>query len=263
LKQIYGPAALLLFILALGSAVAIVKNNPPIRYFNDHREVYVHKNCAETNTCSLKEVRLLIRDYHFLMYGEDNFGTSMHIWYRTDSLRTLEDYVFVQIVKGCKYISSIQDSVEIFEMSYRQQIFDVYRTAAFPDWIIDSIDTDPAYNSMPGVARHHLYRFNTPPYVFDKKTEQFFGYHKPKIPVLYVSDHPSLAMYFGQNKSAASVSFRYKMGLYRTGDVPATTDPHNVRFASPLVEFEWMHSWIYNHQKEVFEKWDDIAPICR
>ncbi len=233
-----------------------------ISYISQNDVEISNTDCLGTNSCSLLKAHFLVREYHFTVDGDDVFGSHLYAWYETSSLATLQDYVFVQLVRGCIYSSTWENGQEQIEFGFFQKIFDEYRLAVFHDWIIDSIDTDPTYNSMPGYPRHYFYRWNKPPYAISKNTEKFFGKRRPKIPVLYISDLPSQGMYLSFSNRAISTSFEYKMGVYPSKDVPLHTAAENVAFAQPLIEFSWKNSWIYDHLSSTFQKKHDISPLC-
>ncbi|TSC71474.1 MAG: hypothetical protein G01um101448_1161, partial [Parcubacteria group bacterium Gr01-1014_48] len=151
---------------------------------------------------------------------------------------------------------------EEVEFGYSQEIFGQSRLAVYNEWIIDSYDTDPAYNSAPLYPRHYFYRWNTRPYTTGKSTEKLFGKALPNKAVLYISDMPTQATYISQYGHAVSTSFHYKIGLYRSKDVPTGTTAENIQFAKPLMEFEWQNSWIYDHTTGTFQKKADISPQC-
>jgi hypothetical protein len=90
------------------------------------------------------------------------------------------------------------DGKEVFEFEYAQKIFGEDRLAVFTEWIIDSFDADPVYNSTPELPRHYFYRWNTPSYATQKITEKLFGKRRPTTPVFYVSDIPSQGTYISQ-----------------------------------------------------------------
>lgn len=234
----------------------------PIAYIWQNDVVILNTDCQKTKTCSLKKARFWVRDYHFTVDDDDVYGSHLYAWYETDSVATLTDYVFVQLVRGCRYSSILVGGEEIFEFDYTQQIFGKNRLAVFTKWIIDSFDTDPVYNSMPGLPRHYFYRWNTSPYATQKITEKLFGKMRPTAAVLYISDIPSQGTYISQYGYAISTSFQYKMGIYRSKDVPTHTTAEDIGFATPLIEFGWKNSWIYNHETGTFQKKKDVSLVC-
>ena len=248
-------------LLALGSlhAQSIFS---PITYRVQSDVMRVHTGCAATKSCSLVRVRFLVQDYHFTIDNEDVFGTHLVAWYETSSVNALQDYVFVQLVRGCRYTSTWNNEREEVAFDFDQKIFGAYRPAVFQEWIIDSVDTDPVYNSVPNFPRHFFYRWNTPPYSISRFTEKIFGRARPAKAILYVSDFPSQGIHMPSLKRAASASFQYKIGLYKSEDVPTETTAENIHFAHPLVEFEWQNSWVYNHIYGTFQKMRDISPTC-
>ena len=225
-----------------------------------HEEArFENRNCEENDSCSLKNVRYVVEDYEVDVGVEVNYGTRFFAWYETDVIESLEDYVFVQFILGCVYKTSFVGGRVASELSLANLHFEEFRLAQYPQWAIDSIDTDPAYHSAQGHPRHFQYRWD--PVLSHTRTEKIWGLQKPNSPTLYVRDYPSTA--FFQDGHAQNVSLRFNMCLYKAGDVPEKWTPDKLDFAVPISCFSWDSSFIYNHARGVFERHGDIAEVCR
>jgi hypothetical protein len=120
----------------------------------------------------------------------------------------------------------------------------------FPRWVIDSQDTDPAYNSDPETGRFYLLRWNKPG-SYDERTQKFYGSQKPRLPVVYMADHPSGAFLSGIG--AKNVALEFNTCIYKANDVPAETRRDDINFATPLTCFGWQNVYIYDFDKQKFQ----------
>lgn len=230
--------------------------------------VFSNRKCAENNSCSLKRIQYLVEDYTILLVqnGENfsperyNYGTRMYASYETESLETLEDYVFVQFIKGCVYRSYLEKGRVVRIQDVSKPFLDDYIPFKFKKWTIDSGDNDPVYSTLPGFSRHAGLRWNNTDY-FNDKDEMFYKDGKPLTPVLYTTDRPGSAFY--SKGMANNVSLVLKMCIYKTKDVPVNTDLDNTSFAEPIHCYEWSNSFIFNHVKMRFEQPKGIATTCR
>lgn len=220
---------------------------------------FTNVDCGKNNTCDLKWAAAITEDYEVMVDGESHFGTRQFTEYETASMETLEKYSFVQFLKGCKFDSFERDGrvIKIVESNSIWH-FGEPKVFRFPEWTIDSWDKDPIYGSIPG-DRHSFYRWNT----FGSKSkigEKFYRQEMPPTPSLYVSDRPGTAFLYGG--TARNISLQFKICLYKTADVPQETTGENINFGTPIHCFTWKSSFIYDHVANVFEKKDNIDPIC-
>lgn len=228
---------------------------------NRTTSVFENKNCKANATCDLKKIRYVTEDYRIGMSNGYHYGTRLFARYETNSPSTLEDYVFVQFLKGCTYETRVRNGVVVSSYNGVWRHFGDIRGAKETRWIIDSIDTDPAYFSMPDKARHYAYRWNAVPGSFAERTRRFYGLEKPKLPQLYVVDRPSTVFY--TDGVARNISLKFKMCLYKTHDVPLRVASHELDFAKPVSCFSWDSSFVYNHDAGKYEQHDEIVPACR
>jgi hypothetical protein len=122
--------------------------------------------------------------------------------------------------------------------------------------VIDSQDTDPAYNSDPEYGRFHLLRWNKPG-SYDNRTQKFYGAEKPKIPVVYMADNPSGAFVTGTGVKNAALEFN--TCIFKAKDVPAETRRDDINFATPINCFEWQNVYVYDFRQGSFQaNWADV-----
>ncbi|MBI2674388.1 MAG: hypothetical protein HYX22_01465 [Candidatus Yanofskybacteria bacterium] len=244
-----------LFLLASVAVTAQYGGNP--RITSRSGKVFNNTDCAATNTCDLTQIRYLAEDYEILVGGGMNYGTRFFAHYTTDTVENLENYAFVQFIKGCKYYS--HDTGEVFPKSVVHINFGEMSFFNYKDWTVESIDTDPIYFSTPQ-SRHFNYKWNTKRGSVSRNTERFYGIEKPSYPKLYITDIPGVA--FHMNNNAKNTSLAFKLCLYRTSDVPRESTPENIDFAVPINCFYWYSSWVYDHDIGKFQHPYNIAPAC-
>jgi len=231
---------------------------------NLKRKVFKNSKCKLTDTCDLKEASFEFSDYK--VFGSKiglNFGSRLFSSYKTKKVSQLQNYVFVQFIQGCvfksdgnkKYINNVRKF-------YGNTIQFKHR-----DIVIDSVDTDPVYNSAQDekLPRHFFYRWNTKRNSYNINSEKLFGTDKPTKARLYIVDHPggvANAQKYGDIIETRNLSFKLKTCLYKNSDVPEYLAPEAIDIKNPIVCYDWQSSYIFNHDKKLFESKSEIAPAC-
>ncbi|MDP3696926.1 MAG: hypothetical protein Q8R55_02730 [Candidatus Taylorbacteria bacterium] len=254
-----GPICNALMLLTVGSLV--YAQNGRVEILNRKEEVFVNVDCKKSKTCDLKKVEYFVEDYSVGIEGSYNYGTRFFARFETKKVKDLEKYVFVQFIKGCNYSSKLTDGeVEVmYDRVYPRDAGAI--TFKFPDWTVDSYDNDPVYSTYPGQSRFYLYRWNTVPGSFSTDTEKFYGWKKPKLPKVYIVDHPGQAFY--SHDWAHNISLQFRTCIYKAEDVPKNAPYDNVNFAEPINCYEWNSSFVYNHFTHEFKTYSDIVPACQ
>ena len=171
--------------------------------------------------------------------------------YETDSVDALEKYALVQFIKGCVFDSSKNGEGKINRnVSYTVPSFGENIPYCFPEWVIDSQDTDPAYNSDPEYGRFYLLRWNKPG-SYEYPNHKYYGAERPKIPVVYLADYPIGAFVTGTGVRNAALEFN--TCIYKASDVPAETRRDDINFAKPITCFEWQSVYVYDFDKGRFQ----------
>jgi len=218
------------------------------------KQVYSNPDCQNTDSCDLKRFTLTTIVYE-VWFSDDpirpTYGNGVIMEYETDSIAALENYAIVQFKKGCVFHSSkngagkIDRNINDVVPSFGERV-----PFCFDDWVIDSQDTDPAYNSDPKYGRHYLLRWNKPG-SYDNRTQRFYGAQKPRKPVLYMTDYPAGAFVTGTG--VRNVSLEFKTCIYKANDVPAETRRDDIHFARPLTCFDWRNVYVYDFAKASFQ----------
>ena len=246
------------FILLAGYGYAGFTGKGHVHTLSETQQLFLNSHCRSTDTCDLKRFTLTKSIYE-VWFSDDpkypTYGNSVIMEYETDSVDALEKYAVVQFKKGCVFYSSknrqgkIHRSVRDTVSSFGENI-----PFCFPRWVIDSQDSDPAYNSDPEYGRFYLLRWNQPG-SYDGRTQKYYGAEKPKIPVVYMADHPAGAFVAGTG--VRNVALEFNTCIYKAGDVPVETHRNDVNFARPITCFEWQNVYVYDFAKGTFES--DLA----
>jgi hypothetical protein len=221
---------------------------------SETKQVFLNPDCQSTDTCDLKRFTLTTSVYEVWFSDDPNYptyGNGAIMEYETASVEALEKYAIVQFVKGCVFHSSKNAEGKITRhLSYVVPSFGENIPLCFPQWVIDSQDTDPTYNSDPEYGRFYLLRWNKPD-SYDQQTQKYYGNDKPKIPVVYMTDHPAGAFVTGTG--VKDVALEFKTCIYKASDVPKETRRDNINFAKPLTCFDWQDVYVYDFAKRKFQ----------
>jgi hypothetical protein len=230
-----------------------------VHTLSETKQVFLNPDCRSNDTCDLKRFTLTTSVYEVWFSDEPNYptyGNGVIMEYETDAVDALEKYAIVQFVKGCVFYSSkngegkINRNITDIVPSFGEDI-----PLCFPEWVIDSQDTDPVYNSNPEYGRFHLLRWNTPG-SYDSRTQKFYGIEKPKHPVVYMADYPSGA--FVAPTGVKNAALEFNTCIYRARDVPVVTRRDEIHFAKPITCFEWQNIYVYDFAKGRFQaNWED------
>lgn len=220
---------------------------------SETKQDFLNSDCRSTASCDLKRFTLTTSVYE-VWFSDDpiypTYGNSVVMEYQTDSVAALEKYAIVQFKKGCVFYSSKTNGGKITrKINDTVPSFGENVPFCFPEWVIDSQDTDPAYNSDPKGGRFSLLRWNRPG-SYDERTQKFYGTQKPRIPVVYMADHPSGAFISGIG--VKNVALEFNTCIYKASDVPEETRRDDINFATPLTCFGWQNVYVYDFDRETF-----------
>ena len=224
------------------------------------KQVFLNPDCRSTGTCDLKRFSLTQSVYEVWFSDDPNYptyGNGVIIEYETDSVDALEKYAIVQFIKGCVFDSSKNgDGKIVRKVSYTVPSFGEDIPFCFPEWVIDSQDTDPVYNSDPEYGRFYLLRWNKPG-SYEYANHKYYGAEKPKIPIVYMADYPAGA--FVTSTGVKNAALEFKTCIYKAADVPAETQRDDISFATPIHCFEWQNVYVYDFRQGSFQaNWADV-----
>lgn len=234
-----------------------------VHVLSETQQVFLNPDCGSTDSCDLKRFALTKLVYEVWFSDDPNhptYGNGAIMEYETDSVAALENYAIVQFKKGCVFYSSRKNDGKILRnVSDTVPSFGGDIPFCFPDWVIDSQDSDPAYNSDPEYGRFYLLRWNRPG-SYDNRTQKFYGAEKPKKPVVYMTDYPAGA--FVTATGVRNVALQFNTCIYRARDVPAHTRRENIHFAKPINCFDWQNVYVYDFDKGRFQtRLADVPPL--
>ncbi len=251
-----------LIVFLAGDSYAHFTGKGHIHTVSEAKQVFLNPDCRSTDSCDLKRFMLTTWAYEVWFSDDPNYptyGNGVTMEYETDSVAALEKYAIVQFTKGCVFYSSKNNDGKIHtDLGDTAPSFGENIPFCFPYWVIDSQDTDPAYNSDPEYGRFYLLRWNKPG-SYDHRTEKFYGAEKPKNPVVYMVDYPAGAFLSGIG--AKNVALEFKTCIYKARDVPAETRRDNIYFAKPITCFEWQNVYVYDFDAGRFQT--DSAYVAR
>ena len=250
-----------LFPLLPGSTYAHFNGEGHVHTISETKQVYSNPDCHATDSCDLKRFSLTTLVYE-VWFRDDpirpTYGTGVIMEYETNTVPALEKYAIVQFKKGCVFHTSkngagkVERNITDVVPSFGERI-----PFCFPGWVIDSHDSDPAYNSDPEYGRFYLLRWNKPG-SYDRRTQKFYGMQKPKKPVVYMTDYPAGAFITGTG--VKNVALEFKTCIYKAIDVPRATHRLDISFGEPLTCFDWQNVYIYDFDKATFQTSLAAAP---
>jgi hypothetical protein len=240
---------------------------------------YQNPVCASA-PCDLKAVQVRLSHYRVNFGEENSFGTRLDFGYLTESIADLKRFVVVQKIKGCDFQSRLElaasgaPEIKKWVENWRHFWGDFVRFI-HPDWVFDSRDQDPVYNSgtEDGKDRHFFYRTNQVAGSFERSTETLLGEEKTQHAWAYVVDLPSTAFTSvnpaTQELTAKNLSMQFDTCLYRTEDVPVVVSgpgAFNEILGPPIYCLKWQNSWVYDFSSKKYTHPDApgaIDEVCR
>lgn len=260
MMRFFYSSCILLFPFLAGISHADFTGKGHVHTLSETKQVFLNPDCHVTDSCDLKRFTLskVVNEIWF----SDNpdyptYGNGVIMEYETDSVAALEKYAIVQFKKGCVFETAktregkIRRIVADTVASFGEQVLFCFR-----QWVIDSQDSDPAYNSDPEYGRFYFLRWNKPG-SYDNRTQKYYGAVKPQAPVVYMSDYPAGAFIAGSG--IRNVALEFKTCIYKAGDVPSVTRREEISFAKPIHCFEWQNVYVYDFAKASFQT--DLAAI--
>ena len=250
MKKLFCFSLILLISCLAGNVYADFTGKGHVHTLSETKQVFWNPNCQSTDTCDLKRFSLTTSVDEFWFSDDPNYPTYANgaiMEYETDTVNALEQYAIVQFTRGCVFYTSKNGKGKIsWNVSDTVPSFGEDIPFCFPEWVIDSQDTDPAYNSDPEYGRFYLLRWNKPG-SYDHRTQKFYGAEKPEKPVLYMADYPIGA--FVTRSGARNVALEFRSCIYRARDVPPETRRDDIHFAKPLKCFDWQNVYVYDFDK--------------
>ena len=262
MKHFLCSSSILLFLLLAAIADADFTGKGHVHTLSETKQIFLNPDCQSTDSCDLKRFTLS-KAVNEIWFSDNpkypTYGNGVIMEYETDSVAALEKYAIVQFKKGCVFDTAknregkIRRIVTDTVTSFGEQILFCFR-----QWVIDSRDSDPAYNSDPDYGRFYFLRWNKLG-SYDNRTQNYYGAVKPQAPVVYMSDYPAGAFIAGSG--VRNVALEFKTCIYKAVDVPSVTQREEIDFAKPINCFEWQNVYVYDFGKAKFQT--DLASVPR
>ncbi|MGH7871031.1 MAG: hypothetical protein ACREQO_02300 [Candidatus Binatia bacterium] len=254
MTKFFGYSFILIIALLVRNAYGDFTGKGHVHTLAETRQVFVNPDCRTIATCDLKRFTLTTL-VHEVWFSDDpknpTYGNGAIMEYETDSVDALEKYAIVQFVKGCVFNSSKDGAGKVIRnVEYVVPSFGESVPLCFPEWVIDSQDSDPAYNSDPEYGRFYLLRWNKPGF-YDGPTQKYYGAEKPRTPVVYLTDYPAGA--FVTRTGIKNAALKFKTCIYKASEVPTETRREDINFAKPLNCFNWQNVYVYDFDKGRFD----------
>ncbi len=268
MKRFSYSSCILLFSFLAGISYADFTGIGHVHTLSETQQVFLNPDCHATGSCDLKRFTLT-KAVNEIWFSDNpdhpTYSNGVIMEYETDAVAALEKYVIVQFKKGCVF-----DTAKNREGKIRRIVGDTVASFGeqvpfcFRQWVIDSQDTDPAYNSDPDYGRFYLLRWNKPG-SYDNRTQKYYGVMKPQAPVVYMADYPAGAFVTGSG--VRNVALEFKTCIYKASDVPSVTRRENLDFAKPIHCFAWQSVYVYDFAKAKFQtnlasvpSWEEPTP---
>lgn len=227
--------------------------------------------CKINGTCDLK--RVIMRSQNFSITRDPNepndawiHGTQILAGLETDTIDHLTNYAFVQFIRGCMWYSQDQNGQIVTEFGVVRNFLGIKRIQhILPRWVVDTDDIDPVYGADRETGNRHyfLQSLDKIPSWIPGSQGKLFGEEPFTIPFGYVTDHPGPALYEPKHKQARNMSLEFEMCLFKTADVPATTNGIDIDKTKALVCFPWEAKHVFDHRTQVFHTGGEISKECK
>jgi hypothetical protein len=250
-------APLLLAVIVVSSAQAQRPTAQPVLSSPQSQSV------MPEGVAPFRRLEVKTQEYRIKMLGTEYHGTQMSAAFETDSVASVDRYGLVQFVRGCQFRSCPRPGGGIGrEVTKVLPSFHDTVPWLIPDWIVDSNDADPLYNSWDDHPEEHrlgVYRWNQVPGSFDEATELNINRGMPSEPRLYVRDSTKNAYYDQENGCAQNFALEFRVCAYGLDEIPRQSTRENVGFARPLACLEWGSSYVYDHALRAFTSPQGLA----
>ena len=253
MKYFFCVSFILFVSFLAGNAYGDFTGKGHVHSLSETKQVFLNPECRSTDTCDLKRFTLTTMVQEVWFSDDPNnptYGNGVIMEYETASVDAIEKYAIVQFTKGCVFNSSKNSEGKILRnVGYVVPSFGEDIPLCFPEWVIDSQDTDPVYNSDPEYGRFYLLRWNKGSY--DYRTQKYYGAEKPRLPVVYMTDYPAGGFVTGTG--VKNVALEFNTCIFKASDVPAETRRDDINFAKPLACFEWQNVYVYDFDNGKFQ----------
>jgi hypothetical protein len=262
-----GKLFVLIFILGALPLVA-----SPIKFGPMQSQVFKNKNCQSTKTCNLQEFRLDYRNFEVDLPDtlSPSYGLTSYMSYKTKKNKDYEEFAIVQYIKGCVFSSRREGERIVYMRNYVREFFGELAAFHHPNWVVDSVDSDPMYKNFPqeyindpaviNKTRHGMYNWSK--YLdFSKEKQNAIYKAKPQSNFFFTVDRPATA--FLAEYEAKNVSLSFKTCIYKTKDLPRSLENPESFITNAIHCFPYKHQVHYDHEKNQFFRAKKMHSFCK
>ncbi len=244
------------------------------KILREEKKVFGGEGCIPKASCpsvpqipGLKEVGFWVKEREHPSTSKDNIKGNdavLYAWYETQAQATLEDFAFVQYVRGCIFGSAENEKGEITtHFNVVRKHLGERKRYIHLDWEIDTRSTDPFYDSNPEFAvRHYFMEWNKTPERFPEGQGFFYGEDPPIRPRLSIRHTAYPFAHTSPNDKGFAInhSLEYRTCLYRTSDIPRKGSGI---IPGALVCHDWKSSFVYNHKEARYVSPIGVVGACK
>jgi hypothetical protein len=248
--------------------------------YSFHQKVFPRQIGA---ACQLTRLTMEINKFLIHLESGPSYFTSMATVIETNKTECVKNYAVVQWIRGCLMSQTFKKSTgELGERSFSDRDLRGNESVPFAsaDWIVDTTDVDPMYQSNSsghGDRMDWYYAAKNPlklkndaaslasdDSVYEHANKRYF-LQDPAVVApkqIFVTDMPDMANYHQEAQFdvglVSTPSLEFQTCVYETKDIPFTGDPMKPgtpqALGGPIQCYAWDHKFNFNPVTRDFER---------
>lgn len=215
------------------------------------------------------EVRFQVLRKTFQFPGEParyaTHMTDLRVSLATDTPSQIEDFVVVQLVRGCAFHSDFKNG-RVTKLLTIDRIHQGERVPfRHSDWAIDTETRDPALSSDANFGRFGRLRWNRDPRSSNPDTATWYAHAKPPHGTVFLAELISHAALNPESpsgeSSAQNATLEFRACVFRAMDVPSTV-ASTIDVTQAIVCKEWDHKYVWDFARGRMSRPQRIDPVC-
>lgn len=259
-------------LLLLVSTIALAQSPASIKEISKRAiSMPPQANCGSTDTCDLKNVRLVERKIKVLLPNERAdfamYMTDTRFIVQTTTAKEIPRYGVIQYLRGCMFESEIlPDGSERRDFTFVHKQFGAYSLVRHDDWVVDSSHLDPLATSFETYGRFDLYKWNRDPANLDADDATWYFDAKPPHGTVFKSELLGTTGLIegSKNPSARNSSLELETCIFKISDLPLTSDAQGTGIdkSKALWCASWDHKFSYDFATRSVIQDKKIHPFC-